>query len=504
VRCLSLVLAVLMVQSASAQNAVLYTGGVHFLLFSPDGKTLVVARDDGELQLWDVARQKKRATIKDKDETRAPSTGVFLPDGKTLAIGNHTGTIALWDLSTASRRARFKAHDNSVDALWVSGDGKILASGSGRGHSVNYWDAESGKERSPRRSLQGYRDTAFTTEGVVAIAPDGKSLALAGSDNGVRLWNLATGKPKATVWPLIGEENRELAAPQVIAYSPDGRLVVCGHRKRFTIWEVASGQECGVLEGHNQWVTAVAYTGNSRTLITGSYDKTVKLWDIVTRKESTTLKGHADAITAVAVSPDGKTAASGAWKDAIRFWDVSEWTQAQTSAAKISEKDLQEVWMELASDDANKAHLAIGRLVGAAKQTIPFLQKSLPSDPLLTGRITRWVADLENEDFDIREQTTKELENVRDLAGPALRKALLENRSPEVRSRAERLLDRLQTPEAALRRLQNVRAVSVLEYIGSAEAQKVLEQLAQGVPDAEVTQDAKASLQRLKGRERKP
>ncbi len=248
----------------------------------------------------------------------------------------------------------------------------------------------------------------------------------------------------------------------------------------------------------------MAFTGDGKTLITGGFDKTVKLWDMVTRKERVTLKGHTDVVTGVAVTSDGKTAASGGAEKDIRFWDVSEWTQAKRKAEKLAETDLHQAWAELASDDAAKAHLAIGRLVGAAPQTIPFLQKSLPADSLLSGRIIRWVADLENEDFDIREQTTKELESVGDLAGPALRKALQENRSPEVRTRAERLLDRLQTPEAALRRLQNVRAVSVLEYIGSPEAQKVLEQLAQGVPDAELTQDAKASLQRLKGLERKP
>jgi hypothetical protein len=46
--------------------------------------------------------------------------------------------------------------------------------------------------------------------------------------------------------------------------------------------------------------------------------------------------------------------------------------------------------------------------------------------------------------------------------------------------------------------LRLYRAVQALEYMGSGQAQAMLKRLADGVPDALLTREAKSSLQRLK------
>jgi hypothetical protein len=48
--------------------------------------------------------------------------------------------------------------------------------------------------------------------------------------------------------------------------------------------------------------------------------------------------------------------------------------------------------------------------------------------------------------------------------------------------------------------LRGVRAVEVLEQIDTTEGQRLLESLAQGTPEARLTQEAKASLERLSRR----
>ena len=68
---------------------------------------------------------------------------------------------------------------------------------------------------------------------------------------------------------------------------------------------------------------------------------------------------------------------------------------------------------------------------------------------------------------------------------------------PEVRRRLERLLQVLEGVVASGERLQAVRAVEVLEQIGTAEAKQLLQSLASGAPGARLTQEAKASLERL-------
>lgn len=49
--------------------------------------------------------------------------------------------------------------------------------------------------------------------------------------------------------------------------------------------------------------------------------------------------------------------------------------------------------------------------------------------------------------------------------------------------------------------IRTLRAVEVLEYIGSPEGKKVLQTLAAGAEGARVTREAKASLDRLNKRE---
>jgi hypothetical protein len=83
-------------------------------------------------------------------------------------------------------------------------------------------------------------------------------------------------------------------------------------------------------------------------------------------------------------------------------------------------------------------------------------------------------------------------------AESALRKALEEKPSLEKRRRVEALLDCLvcqteMTPDAP----RQLRAIQVLEQIGSSEARQILSSLAEGAPAAPATRDAAAALARI-------
>ncbi len=122
------------------------------------------------------------------------------------------------------------------------------------------------------------------------------------------------------------------------------------------------------------------------------------------------------------------------------------------------------------------------------------LRPAAASDP---KKIARLIADLDQDDFAARESATKQLSELGDLAEPALRAALNDKPSADKRRRLDELLKRLD-PSNSPELLRGVRAVEVLESLGTSEAWQVLQALAEGAAGARLTREANAALKRGK------
>src|SRR5262249_28966989 len=159
---------------------------------------------------------------------------------------------------------------------------------------------------------------------------------------------------------------------------------------------------------------------------------------------------------------------------------------------------LDKVWTDLRGDDAAKAHRAVWTLAAAPKQALSRLKEQLkPAARVDDKRIGKLIEELDDDDFDVRDRATTELEKLGAAAEAALRKALRGNVSAEVRLRAQRLLEGLEKVEASADWVQTGRALEVLEQLGTPEARAYLLTLAEGASEARLTLEAKASLERL-------
>jgi hypothetical protein len=140
---------------------------------------------------------------------------------------------------------------------------------------------------------------------------------------------------------------------------------------------------------------------------------------------------------------------------------------------------------------------ALGDLVASPEQAVPLLRQRIkPIEPADAQRVERLIRDLDSEQFETRTKATQELENIVAGAESVLRKKLEEKPSLEMKQRINQVLSKLD-PSAPGDRLRALRAIQVLEYMGTAEAKEHLRALAKGVAEARLTREAKAALERL-------
>src|SRR5262249_51949913 len=114
-------------------------------------------------------------------------------------------------------------------------------------------------------------------------------------------------------------------------------------------------------------------------------------------------------------------------------------------------------------------------------------------------RLAGLIADLDNEQFAEREKAAKKLEHLGEVAIGACEKALQRQPSTEVCRRLESFLKKQAKSSSgpSPERLLALRAIEVLEHIGTLQAQELLKSLAAGAPEARLTQEAKTALERL-------
>jgi RNA polymerase sigma factor (sigma-70 family) len=167
------------------------------------------------------------------------------------------------------------------------------------------------------------------------------------------------------------------------------------------------------------------------------------------------------------------------------------------SLANLSDEEKEVLWTDLMRRDAPAVSRAYCTLTAVPAQTVPFLAERLKpvTDADLEG-LTRALADLDSEQFAVREGATRDLERLGVLAEPALRESLSRpSTSLEARTRIQAVLGKLEAKELSRGR-RALRGIDALEETGTPEARRLLEKLAGGTDRSQVTRAAKAALER--------
>jgi RNA polymerase sigma factor (sigma-70 family) len=516
--------------------------------FSPDSKIIAAAAGSSIIR-WDVATGKEidpvvghRAAI---DSLR------FASDGKTLFSSSKwlEGTFLEWDLASYREQKRESyGHFLRFNATWkgtvadISPDRQTIAilgnaaQDKNGDHTIYLRDLQTGRKF---RTLAGHRERVWA---VADFSPDGKVL-LSRGDDGIRLWSVTTGKqlhhlaiaqaagcycafspdaqwlavaaPDKTIRLIAmasGKEIRRWDVPDIYArwpaFSADSTLLASQANDGYLyVWSVDSGKEvakCGI--GYSGPLATPAFSPDCRILAAVNWQMTrspnqdrlysyvVDLWEVLSGQKIRSIDMGLSSVQCLAFAPDGRTLASGGEDSAILLWDLTGHQKAGKRLAP-PRADLDALWTDLAKDAA-QAYQALWTLVLVPEKSTTYLKDRLrPVAPVPAEQIAKLIAELASDRFAARDKAAKTLEELGEAAEGAVRKALESPSNLETRRRLELIIEQLEKAGGPM--YQKLRAVAVLEHIGTRESIDVLRGVATAVPHSRVGKAAAMALQRL-------
>lgn len=289
--------------------------------FSPDGRWLatcggwVSPREAGELVVWDAATRKELLVWRQFHPFRS---AVFSRDGKQLLVGDFGGTTRLINPATGAVLATLPVRNGIINHATFSPDEKQVLFCCFDG-TITVWDAAT-KKTQHVFAVPGEKLTK------VAVSPDGKYLATVSWQGKAHVWDLVKRQKLHTlsVGGAAAGAAADIALGEAVAFTPDSRsLVTTSAATGVQLWDVAGGKVIRTFEGHATKALNALFTPDGRRLITCDGDGRVLLWDVAKGIQTAVLETHQRGCFGLALSPDGRRFATASWDCTAKIWQAA-------------------------------------------------------------------------------------------------------------------------------------------------------------------------------------
>lgn len=183
-----------------------------------------------------------------------------------LITASFDRNICMIDLNTYTRRSVLTGHNHPVYSLATSCSGAYLVSGS-YDATIRLWSLE---RNNSLRVYAGHRQEITSLD----FHPNSVYFASSSADKAVRMWTVSAPMP---VRLLYGSEG----AVYCVKMSPNGRLIACsGEDKVLRVWDILASKQLLELKYGKESVIKMCWSGDQKTLVTGSANGIVRTWNI--------------------------------------------------------------------------------------------------------------------------------------------------------------------------------------------------------------------------------
>ena len=311
---------------------------VRAVTFSPDGKWIASASDDGKVHLNPALPEGESIGLTLEDARKSIRSLAFHPSGDILAAGYHDGTVVFWHDLVAQNPKRERISLQLQDFVSQTAERLvpithtspqpnpksrttkvILFSPTGtrfihsEGGFIKVYDNEAVKPVSLLALPQGVRVNTIA-------ANEADSLLLVGGSNG-KLYFFKNYKPTLYIAEesVSGSINSVVFRPNTLQFATGGEDTI------IRLWTFIEGNPVIAREfhGHEGPVNTLTFDRTGMLLISGSSDGTIQLWDArdnITDPKPVVLNDHQSWVWSVATNPrQGAVVSSGADKS-VRLW----------------------------------------------------------------------------------------------------------------------------------------------------------------------------------------